>query len=94
MLQKATPKLTEMTSRAITAELQVIIRYMLQHVLVEGMNTSGFSRIFKKPAMDGKQAEGPAGLLLRSYVRAEGRSDTLNNTFNVLFRCADTRLIF
>lgn len=52
MIQKASPKLTELMNQAIAAELQAIIQYMWQHVMVKGMNASGFSRVFNKLAME------------------------------------------
>lgn len=52
MIQKASPKLTEMMNQAIAAELQAIIQYMWHHVMVKGMNASELSGVFEKASMD------------------------------------------
>jgi bacterioferritin len=52
MIQKASPKLTEMMNQAIAAELQAIIQYMWHHVMVKGMNASELSAVFNRLSMD------------------------------------------
>ncbi len=52
MVQKASPKLTEMLNQAIGAELQAIVQYMWHHVMVKGMNSASLSEVFEKVAMD------------------------------------------
>ncbi len=52
MVQKASPKLTELMNQAIAAELQAIIQYMWHHVMVKGMNASELSDVFEKTSMD------------------------------------------
>lgn len=52
MVQKASPKLTEMLNQAIAAELQAIVQYMWHHVMVKGMNSASLSEVFEKVAMD------------------------------------------
>ncbi len=52
MVQKASPKLTELMNQAIAAELQAIIQYMWHHVMVKGMTASELSGVFEKASMD------------------------------------------
>ena len=52
MIQKASPKLTEMMNQAIAAELQGIIQYMWHHVMVKGKNASALSGIFNSLSID------------------------------------------
>lgn len=52
MVQKASPKLTEMMNQALAAELQAIIQYMWHHVMVKGMQAAQLSDVFKKLSMD------------------------------------------
>jgi bacterioferritin len=52
MVQKASPKLTEMMNQAIAGELQAIVQYMWHHVMVIGLNTESLSGVFEKVAMD------------------------------------------
>jgi bacterioferritin len=52
MVQKASPKLTEMLNQAIAGELQAIVQYMWHHVMVKGMNSASLSEVFEKVAMD------------------------------------------
>ncbi len=52
MVQKASPKLTEMMNQAIAGELQAIVQYMWHHVMVKGMNAESLSSVFEKVAMD------------------------------------------
>ncbi|HXY54872.1 MAG TPA: ferritin-like domain-containing protein [Nitrospirota bacterium] len=52
MVQKASPKLTEMMNQAIAGELQAIVQYMWHHVMVKGMNAESLSTVFEKVAMD------------------------------------------
>jgi bacterioferritin len=52
MVQKASPKLTEMMNQAIAAELQAIIQYMWHHIMVKGINASALSAVFDKLSMD------------------------------------------
>ncbi len=52
MVQKASPKLTELLNRAIAGELQAIVQYMWHHVMVKGMNAESLSGVFEKVSMD------------------------------------------
>ncbi len=52
MVQKASPKLTEMMNQAIAGELQAIVQYMWHHVMVKGMNAESLSGVFEKVSMD------------------------------------------
>ena len=52
MVQKASPKLTEMLNQAIAGELQAIVQYMWHHVMVKGMNSASLSDVFEEVAMD------------------------------------------
>lgn len=52
MVQKASPKLTEMMNQAIAAELQAIIQYMWHHVMVKGLHSSSLAEVFEKVSMD------------------------------------------
>ncbi|HUI46739.1 MAG TPA: ferritin-like domain-containing protein [Nitrospirota bacterium] len=52
MVQKASPKLTEMMNQAIAAELQAIVQYMWHHIMVKGMNSASLMDVFEKVAMD------------------------------------------
>jgi bacterioferritin len=48
MVQKASPKLTEMLNQAIAGELQAIVQYMWHHVMVKGMNAKSLSDVFEE----------------------------------------------
>jgi bacterioferritin len=52
MIQKASPKLTEMMNDAIARELQVSVQYMWHHVMVAGMHSESLAGVFRKIAMD------------------------------------------
>lgn len=52
MVQKASPKLTEMMNQAIAAELQAIVQYMWHHVMVKGLNSASLMDVFEDVAMD------------------------------------------
>ena len=52
MVQKASPKLTEMMNQAIAGELQAIVQYMWHHIMVKGMNSASLMDVFEKVAMD------------------------------------------
>jgi bacterioferritin len=52
MVQKASPKLTEMMNQGIAAELQAIVQYMWHHVMVKGIQSESLSGVFEKVAMD------------------------------------------
>jgi bacterioferritin len=52
MVQKASPKLTEMMNQAIAAELQAIVQYMWHHVMVKGLNASSLSDVFEDTAIE------------------------------------------
>jgi bacterioferritin len=52
MVQKASPKLTEMLNQAIAGELQAIVQYMWHHVMVKGMDSASLSDVFEEVAMD------------------------------------------
>ncbi|MEK6700537.1 MAG: ferritin-like domain-containing protein [Nitrospirota bacterium] len=52
MVQKASPKLTEMLNQAIAGELQAIVQYMWHHIMVKGMDSASLSEVFEEVAMD------------------------------------------
>jgi bacterioferritin len=52
MVQKASPKLTEMMNQAIAGELQAIVQYMWHHLMVKGMDAESLAGVFEKFAMD------------------------------------------
>jgi bacterioferritin len=52
MVQKASPKLTEMMNQAIAGELQAIVQYMWHHVMVKGLNAESLSGVFEKVSID------------------------------------------
>lgn len=52
MVQKASPKLTEMMNQAIAAELQAIVQYMWHHVMVKGLNSASLSDVFEEVAIE------------------------------------------
>jgi bacterioferritin len=47
MVQKASPKLTEMMNQAIAGELQAIVQYMWHHIMVKGMNSTSLMEVFE-----------------------------------------------
>ena len=47
MVQKASPKLTEMMNQAIAGELQAIVQYMWHHIMVKGINSSSLVEVFE-----------------------------------------------
>jgi bacterioferritin len=47
MVQKASPKLTEMMNQAIAGELQAIVQYMWHHIMVKGMSSSSLMEVFE-----------------------------------------------
>ncbi len=47
MVQKASPKLTEMMNQAIAGELQAIVQYMWHHIMVKGLNSSSLMDVFE-----------------------------------------------
>ena len=47
MVQKASPKLTEMMNQAIAGELQAIVQYMWHHIMVKGMSSSSLMDVFE-----------------------------------------------
>jgi len=47
MVQKASPKLTEMMNQAIAGELQAIVQYMWHHIMVKGMTASSLVEVFE-----------------------------------------------
>jgi bacterioferritin len=47
MVQKASPKLTEMMNQAIASELQAIVQYMWHHIMVKGINSSSLVDVFE-----------------------------------------------
>jgi bacterioferritin len=47
MVQKASPKLTQLLNQAIAGELQAIVQYMWHHVMVKGMNSSSLADVFE-----------------------------------------------
>ena len=52
MVQKASPKLTEMMNQAIAGELQAIVQYMWHHIMVKGMNSSSLMDVFEDIAVE------------------------------------------
>jgi bacterioferritin len=52
MVQKASPKLTDMMNEAIAGELQAIVQYMWHHVMVKGLNSASLMDVFEDIAMD------------------------------------------
>jgi bacterioferritin len=47
MVQKASPKLTEMMNQAIAGELQAIVQYMWHHIMVKGLSSSSLMDVFE-----------------------------------------------
>ena len=47
MVQKASPKLTEMMNQAIAGELQAIVQYMWHHIMVKGLSSSALMDVFE-----------------------------------------------
>jgi bacterioferritin len=52
MVQKASPKLTEMMNQAIAGELQAIVQYMWHHIMVKGLNFSSLMDVFEDIAVE------------------------------------------
>jgi len=52
MVQKASPKLTEMMNQAIAGELQAIVQYMWHHIMVKGLNSASLMDVFEDVAME------------------------------------------
>jgi bacterioferritin len=52
MVQKASPKLTEMMNQAIAGELQAIVQYMWHHIMVKGLNSSSLMDVFEDIAIE------------------------------------------
>jgi bacterioferritin len=52
MVQKASPKLTEMMNQAIAGELQAIVQYMWHHIMVKGLNSSSLMDVFEDIAVE------------------------------------------
>jgi bacterioferritin len=50
MVQKASPKLTEMMNQAIAGELQAIVQYMWHHIMVKGLNSASLMEGFEEVA--------------------------------------------
>jgi bacterioferritin len=50
MVQKASPKLTEMMNQAIAGELQAIVQYMWHHIMVKGLNSASLMEVFEEVA--------------------------------------------
>jgi bacterioferritin len=50
MVQKASPKLTEMMNQAIAGELQAIVQYMWHHIMVKGLNSASLMEVFEEIA--------------------------------------------
>jgi bacterioferritin len=48
MVQKASPKLTEMMNQAIAGERQAIVQYMWHHIMVKGLNSSSLMDVFEE----------------------------------------------
>ena len=47
MVQKASPKLTEIMNQAIAGELQAIVQYMWHHIMVKGLSSSSLMEVFE-----------------------------------------------
>jgi bacterioferritin len=52
MVQKASPKLTEMMNQAIAGELQAIVQYMWHHIMVKGQNSSSLMDVFEEISVE------------------------------------------
>jgi bacterioferritin len=52
MVQKASPKLTEMMNQAIAGELQAIVQYMWHHIMVKGLNSASLADVFEEVAVE------------------------------------------
>ena len=52
MIQKASPKLTEMMNQAIAGELQAIVQYMWHHIMVKGLNSSSLMDVFEEISVE------------------------------------------
>jgi bacterioferritin len=52
MVQKASPKLTEMLNQAIAGELQAIVQYMWHHIMVKGLNSASLMDVFEDTAVE------------------------------------------
>jgi bacterioferritin len=52
MVQKASPKLTEMMNQGIAGELQAIVQYMWHHIMVKGLNSSSLMEVFEDTAVE------------------------------------------
>ena len=52
MVQKASPKLTEMMNQAIAGELQAIVQYMWHHIMVKGLNSASLMDVFEEVAVE------------------------------------------
>ena len=52
MVQKASPKLTEMLNQAIAGELQAIVQYMWHHIMVKGLNAASLTEVFEETAVE------------------------------------------
>jgi bacterioferritin len=52
MVQKASPKLTEMMNQAIASELQAIVQYMWHHIMVKGLHSASLMDVFEDIAVD------------------------------------------
>jgi bacterioferritin len=52
VVQKASPKLTEMMNQAIAGELQAIVQYMWHHIMVKGLNSSSLMDVFEDIAVE------------------------------------------
>jgi len=52
MVQKASPKLTEMMNQAIASELQAIVQYMWHHIMVKGLNSTSLMDVFEDIAVE------------------------------------------
>jgi len=52
MVQKASPKLTEMMNQAIAGELQAIVQYMWHHIMIKGLNSASLMDVFEEIAVE------------------------------------------
>jgi bacterioferritin len=52
MVQKASPKLTEMMNQGIASELQAIVQYMWHHIMVKGLHSTSLMDVFEDIAVE------------------------------------------
>ena len=88
MVQKASPKLTEMMNQAIAGELQSIVQYMWHHIMVKGMTASSLMEVFEDISMEEmKHAEKIAERLFYFDVVPTTKPETLSLLVEQPSRC-------